>query len=161
MERKNLILYYSLSGRTKKVAECIKENTKGDIEEIILKKPYSKLSSYTKGLVDIKTNKNIEITNQIDIAKYDTIFLGAPIWYFTLNPVIASFLENNNFEGKNIYPFCTDEGACGNYLKKVKELAKGANVFEGLEVAFVNSKTNEELDKIIKEWIKKNNSSTN
>lgn len=157
MERKNLIVYYSLSGNTKRVAECIKEKTNGDIEELVLEKSYSKISAFTRGLVNIKSGKYPEVKNKIDVSKYDNIFLGAPIWYFTINPVIAGFLVNNNVYGKNIYPFCTDDGANGDWFEKTKELAKGANVVQGLEVVSVKKKTNEEIAKIVDEWIDKNN----
>lgn len=157
MNEKNLIVYYSLSGNTKRVAECIKEKVNGDIEELILEKPYSKISSFTRGLVNIKSGKYPKVKNKIDFSEYDNIFLGAPIWYFTINPVVAGFLVNNKIDGKNIYPFCTDDGSSGDWMEKTKEFAKGANVGQGLEVISVKKKTDEEISKIVEEWIDKIN----
>lgn len=153
MSHKSLVVFYSLSGRTKIVAECIKELTNSDIEEVVLVKPYSKLSSFTRGLVNITSNKYPEIKNKIDISEYDRIYIGAPTWYFTLNPVIARFLKDNDLTGKEIYPFYTNEGAKGNSFDKVNELAKNANIHNDLEVTFVNSKSKEEINSLIKEWL--------
>ena len=156
MKGKILIVYYSLSGRTKLVAECIKEITNGDIEELVLDKPYSKLSSFTKGLVNIKSGKYPKITNKVDVTNYETIFIGAPTWYFTLNPVMSSFLKETDLTGKEVYPFYTNEGAKGDSFERVKELAKNANVHDDLAVTFVKNKSTDKIVSILKEWIDRN-----
>ena len=64
--KKSLIVYYSLSGLTKKVVDVLKKFTDADIYEIDLEKPYSRLTAYTIGLGHYKTGYEPIIRNDID-----------------------------------------------------------------------------------------------
>src|SRR5574344_2600642 len=78
---KVLVVYYSLSGNTKKIAEKIKNLTNGDIYEIRPKEKINSLYAYTKTTQQLK-NKNYPETEKDypDFAQYDYIFVGAPVW---------------------------------------------------------------------------------
>ena len=69
----------------------------------------------------------------VDVAAYDTIFFGYPIWCSDLPMIAYNFLEKHSFEGKKLYPFCTHEGAgeVGTFTT-VGNLAVGAFREEGL-----------------------------
>lgn len=153
MENKSLVVYYSCTGNTEKVAKCIQKKTDSDIFKIELKKDYSVAKAYTVGLVHASTGHKPLMKEDIDISEYDTIYLGTPVWMFTISPALRTFLCNHKFENKTIYPFCTDEGGKGNCLEKITELCEGAKSFEGKEFSFVKNKTEEELEKIIDDWI--------
>ena len=85
-----------------------------------------------------------------DISKYDTVYLGTPVWWYTFASPIRTFLEENNFEGKTIMPFCTHGGggASSTYID-IKQLVSNANVKEGY-TSYNNSARLSEIEN----WIK-------
>lgn len=153
MKKECLIVYYTCGGLTRKVATCIKEKTNGDIFEIELLKPYNKLTAYTIGMVHTHTGHLPEIKNKIDISKYDTVFLGTPIWAYTLTPALRSFINQYSLDGKRVIPFCTDGGNKGKYFEDLKKLCNEVEVSLGHEFQFVNKKKDDELQKEVNQWI--------
>lgn len=117
MNNKSLILYFSATRTTKKVAELIKEVTNSDIEEIIPRDKYTNEDlnyNNDNSRANIEQNDNNarpEIASNIDISNYDVIYLGYPIWWGNVPKIILTLIENNNFEGKTIIPFCTSGGS--------------------------------------------------
>ena len=110
---KTLITYFSASGITKKVAERIKDISKSDIFEIEPKEKYSKLdllwiNPKSRSSVEMKDKTSrVEIKNKINIDKYDIIYIGFPVWWYTCPHIINTFLESYNFENKIVRLFCT------------------------------------------------------
>ena len=108
----SVVLYFSATGTTKSIAERISTKSNSDIIEIIPKEKYkSEDLNYNS---DCRANreqndKNArpEIENTIDINKYDTIYLGYPIWWGTTPKIILTLLDKYDFVGKTIIPFCT------------------------------------------------------
>lgn len=128
--KKVAVVYFSLSGNTKKIAEYINENVKGTMFEIIPDVEYSKddldydntnSRSYTESK-DI--NSRPKIKNSIKLDDYDIIYLGYPIWYNNVPRIILTFIDNSNLSGKTVIPFCTsstnDISASLNTLKTYK-----------------------------------------
>lgn len=117
MNNKSLVLYFSATGTTKKVAELIKEATNSDIKEIIPKSKYTSNDlnyNNDNSRANIEQNDNNarpEIEANIDISNYNVIYLGYPIWWGNVPKIILTLVENNNFEGKTIIPFCTSGGS--------------------------------------------------
>ena len=108
--QKALVLYYSQTSNTKAVAQEIARQLKADIEEIALVTPYD--GDYKATIERSKKEREQGITPEIkplkvDVAKYDVIFLGYPIWYGTYAPPIATLLDKVDLSGKTIVPFCT------------------------------------------------------
>lgn len=153
MGDKSLVVYYSCTGNTERVAELIKEGTGSDIFEIELKKDYSLAKAYTVGLIHASTGYKPKMQDDIDISKYDTIYLGTPVWMFTIAPALRTFIKAHNWEKKTIFPFCTDEGGKGNCFEKIEELCKGAAVLEGKKFGFVKNKSDEELKELVTSWL--------
>jgi len=58
-----------------------------------------------------ESNARPEIKGDIDIDKYDVIFVGYPIWWSDMPMPVYTFLEAHQYEGKTIIPFCTHEGS--------------------------------------------------
>ena len=152
-DKKVLVAYYSYSGNTKAVAEKIADLTDADIYEIIPKNAYP--TGYNEVVEQAKKEKKEnfmpELTeNTKDLSKYDVIFLGTPVWWYTAAPPMKTFVSKNNFEGKTIVPFCTHGGggASATY-DDIKKLAPKAKVLVGY-TSYEKTAT----DKEIAEWIK-------
>ncbi|MGN0014833.1 MAG: flavodoxin [Candidatus Gastranaerophilaceae bacterium] len=120
-DKKILTVYYSNSGNTKCVAQNINFIVGGDIKEIQLIENYPnnifKMSKIVRK--QIKDGYLPQINN-IDISNYDIVFVGSPIWNFSLSLPTKVFLKNNNFENKTIIPFITYSGG-SNRTKIVNE----------------------------------------
>ena len=109
---KSVVLYFSATGTTKSIAEKIAKESSSDIIEIIPKEKYkSEDLNYNS---DCRANREQndssarpEIKNSIDITKYDTIYLGYPIWWGTTPKIILTLFDMYDFTGKTIIPFCT------------------------------------------------------
>ncbi len=107
------VIYFSATGTTKGVAEKIANVTNSDIIEIVPKDKYTS-SDLNYGNDNSRANKEQnsssarpEIANNIDVDKYDVIYLGYPIWWGDIPKIILTFLDTNNLDGKTIIPFCT------------------------------------------------------
>lgn len=126
---KVLVAYFSASGVTAKVAEELAKAEHADLFEI---KPEV---LYTKEDLDytVKTSRsNVEMADEAcrpaisgkveDMAQYDTVFVGFPIWWGREPSIIDTFLEGYDFAGKKIIPFCTS-GVTG--VEKAAEHMQG------------------------------------
>ena len=132
-ERGNiLIAYFSHSGNTEKVAEKIAEYTDGDLAVIRRAEEYQNL--YEEAEAEILDGAHPDITVSVEnIAGYDTVFVGYPIWWDEAPAMIATFLADNDFSGKTIIPFCTSASDdIGNSLHIFSELCPNAEIAEGL-----------------------------
>lgn len=136
---KLLVAYFSASGVTKKKAEMIAEITKADIYEIAPKVLYT---TDDINWMDKKSRSSIEMNDKkfrpeladknANIASYDTIILGFPIWWYVAPTIINAFLESYDFSGKKIILFATSGGSgFGNTVKELIPSAPDANIVEG------------------------------
>ena len=121
---KMLVLYYSQTGNTKAVAEEIANKLGADIEEITMVDPYD--PDFQATIDRCKKDQEQGILPEIlpvkaDIANYDVIFLGFPVWFGTYAPPVTTFLNSADFNGKKIVPFCTF--GSGGLESSVKDLA--------------------------------------
>ncbi len=114
---KTLVTYFSASGITAKVAHNLAEILGADISEIKPKVPYNHADldwNDSKSRSSIEMNNLMarpEISAHIDIAPYDKIFVGFPIWWYTAPRIINTFLESADFTGKKVYLFATSGGS--------------------------------------------------
>lgn len=131
---KKLVAYFSASGITKGVAEKIAKSANADIFEIVPAQLYSKadlnwMDSNSRSSVEMK-NKSFrpEIAdNNLDISKYDTIYLGFPIWWYVAPTIVNTFLEKYDFSGKKIIVFATSgSSGMGNTISELKPSAPDA-----------------------------------
>lgn len=155
MKKKSLIVYYTCTGLTRKVVEVMKDNLKADTFEIELEKPYTKVSAYAIGMIHTHNGYLPKIKNKVDLSKYDTIFIGTPIWAYTLTPAIRSFLNDYSLEGKRVIPFCTDGGNKGKYFEDMKKIYNDMDIDSGYEFKFVNKKKDELLKEEVINWLDK------
>ncbi len=135
---KVLVLHYSQTGNTKAVAEEIANKLGADIEEITMVEPYD--PDFQATIDRCKKDQEQGILPEIqpvkaDIANYDVIFLGFPVWFGTYAPPVTTFLNSADFSGKKIVPFCTF--GSGGLESSVKDLAvaePGAEILPGYGV---------------------------
>lgn len=94
---KKLVVYYSYTGNTKKIAKIIQEKLNCDILELTPKIPFSTdyqtvVDEYQNNSID---NKEVEINDiNIDFSEYDEIIIGTPVWWYTISPVVTTFKKN-------------------------------------------------------------------
>jgi len=152
--KKILIVYYSLQGNTREVAKIIQNVTGGDLFEIELKKPYSTVSSFTLGLIHAKMDHKLELKNKVtNLQDYDIVFIGSPVWGYTLTSPIKSFLADHNLEGKTVVPFCTHKGNTGKYFEKFAETCAGAEIINGKDFYNVKAGDRAALREEIDTWV--------
>ena len=117
MGTKILVVYFSATGTTKPLAEYAAEILNADLYEIVPEDPYTEedLAYYTNGRADQEQNDPAArptISGGIEnMAEYDTIVLGYPIWHGQAPRIISTFLESYDFSGKTILPFCTSHSS--------------------------------------------------
>jgi flavodoxin len=109
---KSLVVYYSLTGKTKLVSQVIAEALDAMLLEIKETKPRKPgLLTYVTGGYEAVKNRGSEINPiDVDISQYERIFVGSPVWASRPAPAINSFIYKTNFEGRSIIPFFTMGG---------------------------------------------------
>ena len=136
---KRLVAYFSASGVTKRTAEMVAEAAGADLYEITPKVRYTdadlnwmdKKSRSSVEMSDKKIRPEI-ITGDIDVAPYDEILIGFPIWWYVAPTIINTFLEAYDFSGKKIVLFATSGGSgFGNTVKELQSSAPDAVITEG------------------------------
>ena len=135
---KCLVVFYSQTGATAKVAQEISRQTGIDTLRIEAENPYNGSFNETiarcqKEMADSILPKLVAFDK--DIAAYDTIFLGYPIWFGTYAPPVASLIKSGALDGKVIIPFCTfGSGGLEASVAQLKEAVKEAKVLDGYGV---------------------------
>lgn len=136
--QKVLVLYYSQTSNTKAVAEEIATRLGADIEEIVATVPYDGDFQATIGRCMQEREQGVipEIEPlQADIAKYDVIFIGYPVWFGTYAPPVATWLNGVDLSGKKIVPFCTfGSGGLESSAKDLAEKQPQAEILPGYGV---------------------------
>ena len=133
-----LVLYYSQTSNTKVLAQEIAKRLNADIEEITLEEPYD--TAFQATIDRCKADREKGITPEIkplksNLADYDIIFLGYPIWFGTYAPPIASLLEKVDLSDKQVVPFCTfGSGGLESSVKDLVEAEPNAMILPGYGV---------------------------
>ncbi len=136
---KKLVAYFSASGVTANAARALAASAGADIYEIKPKTAYTQADLNWK---DANSRSSVEMKNkafrpelsdkQANIAVYDTIFVGFPIWWYIAPTIINTFLESYDFSGKKIVLFATSGGSgFGKAVENLKPSAPKAEIIEG------------------------------
>lgn len=133
-----LIVYFSCTGTTERIAGIIEEATGADTFRIVPQQPYTEadLAYYTGGRADQEQSDpgaRPAIAGRIeDMVDYDTIILGYPIWHGQAPRIIDTFLESYDLAGKTVLPFCTSHSSgLGSSASNLHALAPEAHWLEG------------------------------
>ena len=149
-----MIAYFSWGGNTRGIAQEIQRQIGADIFEISPVEPYS--TDYNTVLMEDQEDQHnqarLELSDHVqNMDDYDTILLGYPNWWASIPMPIASFLEEYDFSGKRIIPFCSHGGGrFGQSLTAIAKLAPDANMGEGLSVHYSGGAT---LSEDIQKWL--------
>ncbi len=145
---KTLVAYFSASGTTARVAENLAQAAGADLYEIKPAVPYTKDDL---NWMDKKSRSSVEMNDKssrpeladkdADIAAYDTVLLGFPIWWYVAPTIVNSFLESYDFSGKRIILFATSGGSgFGNAVAELKaSVAADTVIVEGKILNGANS----------------------
>lgn len=139
MNLKKLIVYYSMDGNTRQVAEKIQKATGADIVEIDTVIPYTGTDDeiVKQGEDEVKRGYMPQIKPlRVNIADYDTIMIGTPTWWYTMVPAILTFIAVNDFAGKTVIPFQTHAGWPGQGISDMKNACEGAIVMNEKTIKF-------------------------
>jgi flavodoxin len=108
---KSLVVYYSLTDKTKLVSQVIAEALNATLVEIEERRPIPMPFVYLSGSFAAFMNRGSKINPvDVDLKQYERIFIGSPIWAYRPAPAINSFIYKTNFEGRSIIPFFTMGG---------------------------------------------------
>lgn len=166
-KRKILIAYFSLNdiipegadsvthatpsiGNTESAAREIQRQIGGDLFAIKTVKSYP--VSHREGTAiaeeEMRTDARPELTTHVkDMNEYDVIFIGYPIWWYGEPMAIRTFLEEYDFSGKTIIPFCTSMGASVDKSEEdIASIAKGAAIAKGITLRTGQQDFSEEID---------------
>ena len=117
---KVLVVYYSASGNTKRVAEDIAEAADGDLFEITPAEPYTSDDlNWTNSDSRVSREHDDESLRDVPLTTtevenwddYDTVFIGYPIWWGIAAWPVDTFVKNNDFTGKTVIPFATSSSS--------------------------------------------------
>ncbi|MCR4994541.1 MAG: hypothetical protein K6A32_04060, partial [Bacteroidales bacterium] len=138
VEKKSLVVYYSVTNTTKTAATCIQEQTGADMAELQAKAPYSTNFDeiIQRSQEEMQNNVLPEVLPlAVDLADYDTIFVGYPIWYGTYALPMKSWLASVDLSGKVVVPFATfGSGGYAQSVADLKQQQPNAQVLEGFGI---------------------------
>ena len=138
-----LIVYFSATGNTEKVAETLSEMINADIVEIVPEDPY------TADDLDYRDGKSRTSREDSDPSSrpaikplehnpedYETLFVGFPIWFGDMPKVMYTFFESCDLSGKTIIPFCTSGSTgCARATESIRQLENDAQVLDGTRIS--------------------------
>ncbi len=145
MNKKILVVFYSRTGNTKKLAEKIARKLDADIEEIIDKKSRKGILGYVFGGRDAFRKSTTEIIFKKDPEKYRLVVIGTPVWAGTVVPAVRTYLIENKSKLKKVAFFCTFGGGAGKTFKEMGEISGKPLATLGLKDK--NSEDAKEIDK--------------
>ena len=125
-------------GNTAIVAKMIAEKTGADLYEILPETdyPYTYAALTDAAKKEQSENARPAIKNPLpDLAQYDTIFIGAPVWWGDWPMILYTFFESADLSGKNLVPFSTHEGSgLSGFDKKLSKACPNSTVLKGLAI---------------------------
>lgn len=144
---KALVVFYSRTGNTEKIADEIAKKLKADADEID-SEDYSGVFGYISGILQVIFKRKPEIDFSKDPLKYDLIIIGSPIWGGTFTPPIRSYITQNKeiLMKKKIAFFCSSGG--GEIKRGISELKKIQPMFNALNVLEKEVKANSYKNKL-------------
>ena len=126
------------TGNTEVIAKMIQDMTGGDLFHIEAVHAYPKDYTETTDVAkeEFRTNARPKLTRHSgSMASYDVIFLGYPNWWGTMPMPVFTFLEESDYSGKTIFPFCTHEGSgLGRSVSDIRKMCPKSTVREGLAI---------------------------
>ena len=134
---KALVAYFSASGVTARVARAVAEAADADLFEIKPAQPYTDADLNWRNPMarcnrEKLGRKDVPVAGKVEnMAEYDTLYVGFPIWYGCAPNVVNTFLKGYDLTGKKLYAFATSGGSgVGKTAEKLGPYASGAEIVE-------------------------------
>ena len=103
-----LVVFYSRSGKTRRVAEALAEALKCDLEEITEPKPRTGFLGYLRSLLEARRKRpSIIAPNKHDVLSYDLVVIGTPVWAWSLSSPVRAYLMTTAGQLPDVAFFCT------------------------------------------------------
>ncbi len=154
---KILVVYYSATGNTQRVAQMIAESTGADLFEIEPTEPYTNEDlNWTNEDSRVSSEHDDESLRDIELVsttvdnwdEYDTVLIGYPIWWGIAAWPVNNFVNDNDFSGKTVIPFCTSSSSgLGQSGELLEEMAGTGSWTEGMRFSSSVSETE------VTEWV--------
>lgn len=130
---KTLIVYFSASGVTRKVAEQFADSIGAELFEIRPQQEYSSadlnwMNPVSRCNREKLGNKDVPVAGRVEgFEEFDTVYIGFPIWYGCAPNVVNTFCKGYDWSGKTVHAFATSGGSgIGKSAEKLKPYVKGA-----------------------------------
>ncbi|MFC1682847.1 flavodoxin family protein [Candidatus Zixiibacteriota bacterium] len=151
---KALVVYYSRSGNTRRVAEIITNQLQADLQELVDLKGRAGLLGWLRAGRDAMGDKTTDLEPLVfNLDDYDLIVVGSPVWASHPASAVSTFLQSQDLSGKLVALFCTMSARGGEETCAVmKSLIPGVKVVGHLTVA-MKKETADEIDQKITRWI--------
>ena len=156
-----LIIYYSYTGNSEKIAYYVKDKLNADILKLEPKIPFS--SDYDEVVQEWQNNeikRDVDIKEiNIDLSKYKKIVLITCTWWYGISPVMKKFLKDYDLSNKDVLVASSNAGWIGHCFKDYQTLLPNSNIKGELDLVF--SSNDNERDQMltseeeIDDWIKK------
>lgn len=157
--KKSIVVYFSASGITAKIANRLAKAIQADTFEI---KPQIPYTTEDLNWTDKNSRSSVEMRDRSfrpvlaeavpNLKKYDVVFVGFPIWWYREPSIIDTFIEAGQLDGKILVPFATSGGSgLGETVQNLQTLAPQALVKNGRR--FETNTSAEELETWAKEYI--------
>ena len=138
-----LIAYFSRTGNTRQIVGLIQDQIGGDIFEIQPAESYPSSYSATteRAEREIASGTLPALASDVEnFDEYEIVFVGYPIWWDTTPPVVNTFLNSHEFNGKTVVPFCTSGGSGINgSLTNINQYCAGADILSGRDLSGANA----------------------
>lgn len=151
---KALVVFYSRTGHTKRIAAMIAELLKADIEELVDKRGRRGLMGFLRGGWDAMKQRSTELEPlNHRPGDYDLIFVGTPVWASRPAPAVRTFLESQDLRGKKVALFCTMSGGGEEAtFATMKALLSGAEVVGQLALV-MKKEVQGQIEEKVNQWV--------
>ena len=157
MKENILIVSYTYSGKTRRIAEEIQKQTGGSLSQIYPRQPYP--ADFECLLKQVREeNRAGKLPALLSITEsaggYDIVFAGSPNWSGTIAPPLAAWLDENDMTGKAILPFFSH---CGGEDKGMEQAVRGRCPGTDMKNSlYVLENSRENLKDMVQEWLEQN-----
>lgn len=156
MKNRILIVYYSLTGVSGKVAGVLKEKTGADIYEVKTERTYNMdmWKAWDEAQAETASGKLPELKGQPpDLNGYDVVLLGGPVWGWTISNPMLAYIRQTDFAGKVVSAYWTFYDHDEKYEKDVEKECVGAVVKKGLSLTNSDMAKEDVLTEKLAAWI--------
>lgn len=153
---KMLVAYYSYTGNTRTIAQEVRQKTCGVLFSVETHRTYSCRTVAAQARRELESGELPALKYPApNMACYDLILVGGPVWSRTLPPPLRAFLRCVDFVGKGVAAFCTHECGAGDFFRDFTSMAHNARMLEGLSLNICYSEYGPVMSAMLDLWLQK------